>query len=621
MLRQLFNLFKWRTNSNTDQDTDDDTDSNAYDDPEEISNADHVKDVDNTSDELIEMVCEQCEKDGIISTAEGFCVPCLDYMCTMCLRYHARNLPKHILLDKISMPQDFCLDTCRLHPRERIKFYCKTCKDVACLTCTADDHKQCSGILHIPMFLKETDTSKDFKDTVESIDKISKAAAHRKQIADEFLIYITKSNEKNLQVIKKKRQEIKKTIEKQREQKFQELEAERAEVIRKLDEQQRIKKKRILKQEKQILMKIDEEAESLEKSCNNDLVSAQCNVSHYEQINSELKALANDIERKNDHYNKNRLFIATERANSKITQIKKVLEEDHGVDKLIDHEFLPLQKEINIDSPLETISLGSLHEMKIATESKIRVLGSGMYQGMVKASNSKFIVLYHKNRSVTFIDTEKILSSLKLPNSPYDITKIDNDLVAVTVPEEKRIFFITIENSSVLTVCKTINTVEQCYSIAYHNNCLIVIAMYGSSMNNGHLQFLDMAGTVLKTYTFHKVKVESFLLEISLINDILYIGFASAISGRFALEAFDSKSHTSVVNKEFPAWLCEGLATDKRGTVYVSSGKSIYKLPPDLSKYSLMFKCESKAGALHYCEQEDKLYVGLEEGIVIHNFT
>lgn len=113
------------------------------------------------SDEVLEMYCEQCDRCvGISVTAKGFCVECVEYMCSTCLLYHKRYVPEHSQLNEDVMPQDFSFVKCSIHTNQLIKFYCSVCKSFACMECKTNKHGTCNKVDHLSTTVKGIEQSK-----------------------------------------------------------------------------------------------------------------------------------------------------------------------------------------------------------------------------------------------------------------------------------------------------------------------------------------------------------------------------------------------------------------------------------------------------------------------------
>lgn len=125
------------------------------------------------SDNVQGMFCESCHKyRKRRDSAKGFCTSCLTFYCGTCLEYHDLFLPDHTQQGKYSMPMDFYFETCNRHPKEMIKFYCRSCEITVCTVCISGNHKQCSEVGHLSLLAKEFEHTLEFDSVEQSINSI-----------------------------------------------------------------------------------------------------------------------------------------------------------------------------------------------------------------------------------------------------------------------------------------------------------------------------------------------------------------------------------------------------------------------------------------------------------------
>ncbi|XP_053406529.1 E3 ubiquitin-protein ligase TRIM33-like [Mercenaria mercenaria] len=122
------------------------------------------RDLLNHSDEILDMFCESCFKDGIKDVpAVGFCVDCVTFFCKTCLKFHTKFLPDHVQKCHNEMPKDFCQGNCNTHKNEIVKYYCTKSDLLACSTCKINDHKGCESVQYVPTLLNEFEEKREYK--------------------------------------------------------------------------------------------------------------------------------------------------------------------------------------------------------------------------------------------------------------------------------------------------------------------------------------------------------------------------------------------------------------------------------------------------------------------------
>lgn len=147
------------------------------------SDSDFSEKISSSSDSKGEMFCESCVADSKHSVAVGFCVDCVEYYCSTCVKFHRRFAASHVLQDYQTMPDDYCLEHCETHPAEIIKFICFECDSVACSACKVRHHMNCKDVQHIPTFLK----SRKFTEEINSFKEVNKHNKNRLQLAADLV--------------------------------------------------------------------------------------------------------------------------------------------------------------------------------------------------------------------------------------------------------------------------------------------------------------------------------------------------------------------------------------------------------------------------------------------------
>ena len=95
-------------------------------------------------DEDSVLACDSCRKEG--ETVEKSCEDCWQFLCAECAESHQRSVDTkdHVLFSKDELKSDQPDDTqikCSKH-KEVSKYFCDTCQETICMSCTILDHKQ-----------------------------------------------------------------------------------------------------------------------------------------------------------------------------------------------------------------------------------------------------------------------------------------------------------------------------------------------------------------------------------------------------------------------------------------------------------------------------------------------
>ena len=129
-----------------------------------------------------------------------------------------------------------------------------------------------------------------------------------------------------------------------------------------------------------------------------------------------------------------------------------------------------------------------------------------------------------KNNSVKLVDMKqkKVVSQIRLSTRPWDITKVQSDQLAVTLPSSEKIQFLSVTGTS-LSLGREMQVSGECRGIASNQNDRLFV----SFTDPVQVQILNMSGSVLKTISNQSVGEELFgrpyHLTLSVDNSLLYV--------------------------------------------------------------------------------------------------
>ncbi|XP_053396015.1 E3 ubiquitin-protein ligase rnf213-alpha-like [Mercenaria mercenaria] len=319
------------------------------------------------SDEYREMHCEQCDMYNEKSTADGFCIECMEYMCNVCLKYHSRLSPGHRQQDKSTMPQDFCFEKCSRHTSKLIKYYCFTCKTFACYECKLRDHEQCNEIGHVPTVAKGVENSGELKDLFKDIKtfntelerlngrleaKINQSSTQEKRV----MTATNKQREDTLKHVQEQKQLVTDTYDREIEITIEKLQAEKQEKINQISVSQ-----------KQLDDKLTTILNTIEKRQSTEKATLQRLKTKTEKVSGEAKDLALDIEQKQRSEERCNFFItmkASEKTLENLQQeymgLQKVTNEERTDD--LTHELVAALNEFKALKKIYTLDFGTTRE-------------------------------------------------------------------------------------------------------------------------------------------------------------------------------------------------------------------------------------------------------------------
>jgi hypothetical protein len=222
----------------------------------------------------------------------------------------------------------------------------------------------------------------------------------------------------------------------------------------------------------------------------------------------------------------------------------------------------------------------------------------------------------NRNLKIIGINNDKITSNVLLSSPPYDITVVPDDKLAVTLPEEKKIQFLSIvlPKVDVVTPEKSLTVSGACHGIDFIRNERKLIVTY---LNPGTVEILDLDGTVDRTIDLNVDKV-------SVIPNTT-LAYISKKENRMSvslviLDFKDELENVCEISNTYR--YVQGITTDKTGTayicdeysVYVTSNVGLYKntLQSTDVETEELIECGylSYARSVAFCDRTFRLYIG-----------
>ncbi|XP_052777966.1 uncharacterized protein LOC128215269 isoform X1 [Mya arenaria] len=448
--------------------------------------------------------CQPCEQDDEFLPAEVYCKVCKEFFCSNCARVHRKQkiTRSHFLLDQSNMPTSLgdheteyeCTVSCDIHPKETIKFFCKTHQTLICGHCAVKYHRSC----HADVI---SEISKDFKDDQEYGDVIKTIASLFKEIdlrvsdVEKKVDVVAKLGENEVDKLRRYRKEVNKYFE-EREQALLKF----IEKTKNLDEKLLGSLKPKLKNLKS---KVKEINVTLEAQGNN-MIQLFIETKRAKKL---LEGLQNDLADINKgnviHHYEFRKDPATERliaSGNGLGTLDNIMTEEHEIASVSDHGPIGLtvqgcgQRETMANSKTTVVTdLTGLQlspamdiPMKSPTDNRDCYLSS-----MLHLAESRLLLADWNNCTVKLVDmqTNSLVCQIEVPGYPWDICHLPGDRVAVTMANKGIQFIDTREQ---LAIGDHIKLDGNCRGIAYHEERLIVSDFYGQ------VTVLNMNGRVLR---------------------------------------------------------------------------------------------------------------------------
>jgi hypothetical protein len=163
--------------------------------------------------------------------------------------------------------------------------------------------------------------------------------------------------------------------------------------------------------------------------------------------------------------------------------------------KSSDSENVAMIKDTSIPPEDQTLNLKVVEDINVKSASDRNKCD---ISGIEAIQPDTIIVCDRSNYNVKCYDTEqkKIVTEMKLNNSPYDVAAITYDRFVVTAPDDRSVHFMSLKNQLIVSDRK-VNINETCRGIAYSNDKLVV----SCNLNPGKVLVLDLQGKILQSFS------------------------------------------------------------------------------------------------------------------------
>ncbi|XP_060592000.1 uncharacterized protein LOC132746768 [Ruditapes philippinarum] len=371
-------------------------------------------------------------------------------------------------------------DSCDDHGDEKLKFYCKEHDIVACSVCVTLNHRLCT-MDYIPKLSKH----------ILDSEELNEIMSEMKALEDNYKSQIKRVKDE-MKAISQNHDDVVKAIHQFRK-----------EINTRLDEME----KHVVKEADNILLKqqtnlndlstgvqeITDKLTEKRKHIDN-LIQRKCLDKLFVEM-KETKKQVEEMRMKQKQYSRVDVFQTVSFVKNKY--IVDMLDRHNQLGELITKktsmgEHVPVMKPTSTPSEDKTLNLETVEDIDLNSSSENTECH---ITGIEVINPDKIVVCDHSdNKNVKCYDTvqKKVVSEIKLDNSPFDVAAITDDKFVVTVPNDRSIHFMSLRNQRIVSDRK-VNINEDCYGIAYSKDKLVV-----SCVNPGKVLILDLQGKVLK---------------------------------------------------------------------------------------------------------------------------
>jgi len=578
------------------------------------------------SEYSFDYVCQPCSEDNKTLEAVGLCVTCTELLCDECFRYHLKPTPSrhHKLLgledakkdQNFAVSRDMCTETCRQHPQEIIKYFCKTHNILGCSACMTVEHRSCKGVQHIPKVAEAEANGQEYTGLVQELDTVllrtrrlikdsTDNKAKSQQMCDRALDDVIKAEKDVMEAFQKLKRNIQKEADKTKNKQIQKMDEniavfdniqQRAETLTKTFKSmktngQYCKLFTAMKVEKSGIHSLDAK---LDKAANDNTVAdfkfQPCR--ELEELLKRKDSLGNICQHDSDTGNTARLGKQSQVSNpsrkvaSSVAKAMMKLPQDSVKGKATK------VGEINVKTDGDTVTC--------------------CIYGLVSLPNGRLVAADNYYEKVKLIDVQqaRVVSALDLPGSPRDMTATDEPgQIAVTLGNQNKIVVVKVTGDSLLKD-REIQTSSSCYGIASIKGNLVV-----SLASPERLEIIDKHGTVLRRIE-HDQKGKQLFHDVYSIaaspqGDAIYVPDYD----KNTVTCLSASGEVKAVHTHSELRSARGAAVDQRGAVYVAGrySNNILQIIPDSRKVSELLSAKDGIAdprSLCYSADTDRLFVG-----------
>ncbi|XP_045198973.2 uncharacterized protein LOC123553296 [Mercenaria mercenaria] len=540
---------------------------------------DYSRSVIAASDELKDIYCEPCADDGKQIEAEGYCVDCSEYLCGQCYKHHTRYkaFKHHVLQDKANMPldvtksggaRDVCVEKCSLHTTKTVEYFCRSCDTLGCNACITVNHRQCENVDHIPDIVKNLDTSEEFKEFSNNLEKKLEAVKKRKKKLVSSTCETDEMKKMAKEELKRQRHEINKF--------FDHLEAE---MDRKIEDTDKNNKK-TLKVATSMCDSIHDDLKQIKSSTESKLKSKQnC------ELFITMKKSKQSIEKVDTDFEKLREESRIQRyALTLSPKIKSVIKNTSEICRFRTANFV---SETNVSTSYDNAEV-SIFGMTAVRSHFLAIIDSG-------------------NNSVKVIDTNNMKVQYEMDlkcEHVWSITNVNDDQVAVllTSGREDKIQILALSVSGSISKGGQIKVDGLPRGGLAFNNGKFLVVCYEK------VEVIDMQGKTLNTINTEYsegIAVCPNQEVIYLTNPIEHTVTSMTLNGK-----------VTAVYKDEDLKSPGSITVDNEGLVYVRGAGNIHQLSTDCIKIQVLLE-DVYGTYITFSSNENRIYANCGNSIQV----
>ncbi|XP_063409330.1 uncharacterized protein LOC134692749 [Mytilus trossulus] len=441
-----------------------------------------------------EPLCDVCQLQNISKPAASWCSECEEAFCIECDDLHSRrkSTKNHIMIairDYQNLPQS-ALEIkhhCSVH-EEKYEFYCTNHVSPCCVKCVNEDHKKC-----------EIDSLRDVVQNIKTSSSVTNIEQNLSEIQSIFQ-KIRDEKRSNLKHIDEKTTTYQKEIADRRKQINCHLDALELEMNKNLKDKQNEVKTTV----QGFIFIIDSKIKLVEEAIHsvNQMKSHATDL----QVFLALREIEKDVEKELSYVKdiKTKTEMKTFDVQFKVSDGLKSLQKDVKVWGEISIKSFdsPVCIDVAIEKQAQIMLPGKKREnltdihsitLKKNTSFKVESRYCRLAGCEILPDGEILLVNATNNTILTYNRSGSLIKEFKLQWKPYDITYIDNDMIAISFIAEKKVCTLNTKNEQLNTIYES---PEKVYGIAYKDGKLFL--RYGIK----GIRIISVSGTLISDIAF-----------------------------------------------------------------------------------------------------------------------
>ncbi|KAL3884092.1 hypothetical protein ACJMK2_030314 [Sinanodonta woodiana] len=387
----------------------------------------------------VERLCNSCHSENVSEPAVQFCVECKECLCEMCLKVHnklrATKDHKTINIKDISNNLEHILKLgngfgCPKHEYREIDFFCKTHDIVCCAICQFSDHRDCKLVLDLT------------NDTESLLHDINTAEILRKlKVIEDSLKEFIAQKKTNISDLSMKVKELEAQIQKIRiiiNEKLEEMEKAVKMEGNRLYKEWMIQHQDEIQQCQSLLTAVRNSHNFLE------VVSRHGSDKQILLASSKTKTqLAFYFDNARDRFNRTESISINLEISSHVNAI--LLQDVACIGRIIPSKVSHPLTLGGFDAPLKDL------KAELSNVFDLSCPGTTNYccTGIAHLPDDKIVLSDFVGKKCFLLDPlYNYITSCSLSSKPWDVCVVDNNKVAVTMPDIKTIEILSVKDAS-----------------------------------------------------------------------------------------------------------------------------------------------------------------------------